>query len=50
MKATDHRVVIALLWWFGWGYGRGGAVDGFMEDGVVGIVLFHSTEIIGTFQ
>ena len=46
---ADHGVVIALL-----GFGGGGdcrsAVDGFVEDWIVRVVLFHSTEVIGTLE
>ena len=49
LEAADHCVVIAFLGWFGWCYGRS-AVDGFMKDGVVGVVLLHSTEVVGTFE
>ena len=50
MKATDHRFVVALeLGLLGWGDIRC-AVDGFMEDGIVGVVLFHRTEVVGTFE
>ena len=46
---ADHGVVIALLGFGGGSDGRG-AVDGFMEDGVVGVVFFHGTEVIGTLE
>ena len=46
---ADHGVVIALLGFGGGGDGRG-AVDGFMEDGVVGVVFLHGTEVIGTLE
>lgn len=46
---ADHGVVVTLL-----GFGRGGdgrsAVDGFVEDRIVRVVLFHSTEVIGTLE
>lgn len=46
---ADHGVVITLL-----GFGRGcdsrSAVDRFVEDGIVRIVLFHGTEVIGTLE
>ena len=41
--------MIALL-----GFGRGSdsrsAVDGLMEDRVVGVVFFHGTEVVGTLE
>ena len=46
---ADHGVVIALLG-FGGGSDCRGAVDGFMEDGVVGIVFLHGTEVVGTLE
>ena len=46
---ADHGVVIALLG-FGGGSDGGGAVDGFMEDGVVGVMFFHGAEVIGTLE
>lgn len=49
MKAAEHGVVIALLG-FGRGSDGGGAVDGFMEDGVVGVVFLHGIEVIGTLE
>ncbi len=46
---ADHGVVITLL-----GFGRGSdsrsTVDGFVEDRVVRIVLFHGTQVIGTLE
>ena len=50
MEAADHGFVIALLGLFGRGSDCRGAVDGFMEDGVVGIVFFHGTEVVGTLE
>ena len=46
---ADHGVMITLLG-FGGGSDCRGAVDGFMEDGVVGIVFFHGTEVVGTLE
>lgn len=46
---ADHGVVITLL-----GFGRGSdgrsAVDRFVENGIVRIVFFHGTEVIGTLE
>lgn len=46
---ADHGVVITLLRFGGGSDGRS-AVDGFVEDWVVRIMLFHSTKIIGTLE
>lgn len=46
---AEHGVMIALLG-FGGGSDGGSAVDGFMEDGVVGVVFFHGIEVIGTLE
>lgn len=46
---ADHGVVISLLG-FGRGCDGGSAVDGFVEDWIVRVVLFHSTEVIGTLE
>ena len=48
MKA-DHGVVITLLGFGGGSDGRS-AIDGFVEDRVVRVVLFHGTEVIGTLE
>lgn len=46
---ANHGVVITLLG-FGRGSDGGGAVDGFVEDGIVRVVLFHGTKVIGTLE
>ena len=46
---TDHGVVITLLG-FGGGSDSRSTVDGFVEDRVVRIVLFHGTQVIGTLE
>lgn len=46
---ANHGVVITLLG-FGGGCDGGSAVDGFVEDRVVRVVLFHGTEVIGTLE
>ena len=46
---ADHGIVITLLG-FGRGRNGGSAVDGFVEDGVVRVVLFHGTKVIGAFE
>ena len=51
LEATiDHGVEVSFLR----GLGRcglyRGAIDSFMEDGVVGVVLFHCAEIIGALE
>ncbi len=46
---ADHGVVIALLG-FGRGSDGGSAVDGFMEDRVVRVGVFHGTEVVGTLE
>ena len=46
---ADHGVMITLLG-FGGRSDCGGAVDGFMEDGVVRVMLFHGTQIIRTLE
>lgn len=48
---ADHGVVITLLGLFGRrGSDGGSAVDGFVEDGIVRVVLFHGTEVVGTLE
>ena len=47
---ANHGVVVALLWFVGGGGDGGGAVDGFVEDGVVRVVLFHGTEVVGALE
>ena len=46
---ADHGVVITLLW-FGGGSDSRSTVDGFVEDRVIRIVLFHGTQVIGTLK
>lgn len=46
---ADHGVVITLLGFGRWCDSRS-AVDRFVEDWVVRVVLFHSTQIIGTLE
>lgn len=46
---ADHGVVITLLGFGRWRDHRS-AIDGFVEDGVVRVVLFHRTEVIGTLE
>lgn len=46
---ADHGVVITLLRFGGGSDGRS-AVDGFVEDRIVRVVLFHGTKVIGTFE
>ena len=47
---ANHGVVVALLGFVGGGGDGGGAVDGFVQDGVVGVVLFHRTEVVGALE
>lgn len=48
--SIDHGVEIALLGCFGRrGLGRS-AVDGFVKDWVVGVMLLHSAQIVGAFE
>ena len=47
--AHDHGLVIALFRNLCWSL-NGSAVDGFVEDGVVRVVLFHGAEVVGTFE
>lgn len=55
-SAGDHGIVVSLLMGLvaatGGGVERswGGTVDGFMQDGVLGIVFFHSREVVGAFE
>ena len=46
---ADHGVVIALLG-FGLGSDCRSAIDGFVKDGIVRVMLFHGTEVIGTLE
>lgn len=47
---ANHGVVIALLGFVGGGGDGRSAVDGFVEDRIVRVVLFHSTEVIGALE
>ena len=47
---ANHGVVVALLGFVGGGGDGGGAVDGFVQDGVVRVVLFHRTEVVGALE
>lgn len=49
LKSADHCFVVAFLWRFGWSDG-GCAVDGFVQDGIIGIVFFHGAEVVGAFK
>ena len=49
MKAVEHIVKIAFLGSLVW-RGDRGAVDGFVQDRVVRIVLLHGAEIVGAFE
>lgn len=48
--AIDHGVEVSFLGRLGRCGLYGGAVDSFMEDGVVGVVLFHGAEVIGALE
>lgn len=51
LESTHHGLVVALLIWLGLRGGLDGrAVDGFMEDGVVRVVLFHGGKVVGTLE
>ena len=41
--------MVALLRRLSWRNG-GSAVDGFMQDWVIGIMLFHRTEVVGALE
>ena len=47
---ANHGVVVALLGFVGGSGDGGGAVDGFVEDGIVRVVLFHGTEVVGALE
>jgi len=49
LEAAHHCVVVALLGRLRRG-DSGGAVDGFVKDGVVRVVLLHGAEVVGTFD
>lgn len=46
---ADHGIVITLLR-FGRGSDSRSAVDGFVKDWVIRVMLFHRTEVIGTLK
>lgn len=50
LEAINHRVEIALLVRGLVGRGDGGAIDGFMQDWVVGVVFLHGAEVVGTLK
>ena len=51
LEPAHHRLVVALLVGLGLRGGLDGrAVDGFMEDGVVRVVLFHGGEVVGALE
>ena len=47
---ANHGVVVALLGFVGGGGDGGGAVDGFVQDGIVRVVLFHGAEVVGALE
>lgn len=49
LEAADHCIVVAFLGRLGRCDSRG-AVDGFVEDWIVRIVLLHGAEVVGTFK
>lgn len=55
LEAVEHDVVVAFLGGAAGGFGArwrvgGRAVDGFVQDRVVGVVLFHSVKVGGAFE
>lgn len=51
LEPTHHRLVVALLVGLRLRGGLDGrAVDGFMEDWVVRVVLFHGGEVVGALE
>ena len=48
--AIDHGVQISFLGRLGWGCLHRSTVDGFVEDRVVRIVLFHRAQVVGTLE
>ena len=51
LEARHHSLVVAFGWFgsFG-GSGVRSAVDGFVEDGIFGVVFFHGGEVVGAFK
>ena len=53
LEPINHGLVVALFcaaWGFGLRGVRGRAVDGFVQDRVVRVVLFHGVQVGGTFE
>lgn len=52
LEALYHGLMVALLVWLGLGRCRvdGRAVNGFVEDRVIWVMLFHCGEIVGAFK
>lgn len=49
LEAANHGLVVALFGRFGGRDGRG-AVDGFVQDRVVRVVLLHGAEVVWAFK